>query len=121
MRELATRERIEAFLAGLARAATEDTHVYLVGGATAVLVGWRQSTIDIDLAMRPESGALLRAIPELKERLHVNVELASPDQFIPVSPGWEGEDRSPVVSRLGRVTVHHYDFCAQALAKIEPT
>ena len=67
--------------------------------------------------MRPESDAMLRAIPALKERLHVNVELASPDQFIPVPPGWEA--RSPFITRIGRVTFRHYDFCAQALAKIE--
>jgi hypothetical protein len=43
--------------------------------------------------------------------------LASPDLFIPVPPGWE--QRSPVVTRIGRVTFRHYDFAAQALAKIE--
>ena len=47
----------------------------------------------------------------------MNVELASPDQFNPVPAGWE--QRSPVVARIGRVTVHHYDLVAQALAKIE--
>lgn len=67
--------------------------------------------------MRPESDAMLRAIPALKERLHLNVELASPDQFIPVPDGWE--QRSPVITRIGRVTFRHYDFCAQALAKLE--
>lgn len=64
-----------------------------------------------------ESDAMLRAIPALKERLSVNVELASPDQFIPVPQGWE--QRSPVITRTGRVTVRHYDFVAQALSKIE--
>jgi hypothetical protein len=103
VRELADRARIEAFLSALARAATTDVGVFVVGGTSAVLVGWRATTIDIDLALRPESDTLLRAIPELKERLNINVELASPDQFIPVPPGWE----------------HHYDFCAQALAKLE--
>lgn len=60
---------------------------------------------------------MLRAIPLLKERLQLNVELASPDQFIPVAPGWE--DRSPLITKIGRVTFRHYDFCAEALAKIE--
>ena len=60
---------------------------------------------------------MLRAIPELKERLRLNVELASPDMFIPVPPGWE--QRSPVVARIGRVTFRHFDFVAQALEKIE--
>ena len=117
MREVADRERIEAFLTALAREATIDTDIFLVGGTSAVLVGWRASTVDIDLVMRPESDAMLRAIPSLKERLEVNVELASPDQFIPVPPGWE--ERSPVVGRMGRATIRHYDFVAQALAKIE--
>ena len=117
MREVADRTRIEAFLSALAREATIPTDVFLVGGTTAVLVGWRASTIDIDLVMRPESDALLRAIPSLKERLNVNVELASPDQFIPVPPGWE--ERSPLVTRIGQVTIRHYDLVAQALSKIE--
>jgi hypothetical protein len=117
MREVADSARIEAFLGALAQVATAETDVFLVGGTSAVLMGWRPSTIDIDLVIRPESDALLRAIPALKERLHVNVELASPDQFIPVPAGWEG--RSPLISRIGRVTFRHYDFGAQALAKIE--
>jgi hypothetical protein len=117
VREIADRARIEAFLDALAREATGDVDVFLVGGTSAVLVGWRATTIDIDLVMRPESDAMMRAIPALKERLHLNVELASPEQFIPVAPGWEL--RSPIISRIGKVTVRHYDFCAQALAKIE--
>ncbi len=117
MREIADRERIGAFMTALARHATADVDVFLVGGTSAVLVGWRASTIDVDLVMRPESDAMLRAIPMLKEQLQLNVELASPDLFIPVPPGWE--QRSPVVTRIGRVTFRHYDFVAQALAKIE--
>jgi len=91
--------------------------VYLVGGTTAVLVGWRDATRDVDLVIRPEDDAMLRAIPSLKEQLRLNIELAAPDQFIPVAPGWEA--RSPVVAQLGPVTVRHYDPTAQALAKIE--
>jgi hypothetical protein len=117
VRDVADRERIEAFLNALAQEATQETTVFVVGGTSAVLVGWRASTIDIDLVMRPESDAMLRAIPALKERLHVNVELASPDQFMPVPAGWES--RSPLITRIGQVTFRHYDFCAQALAKIE--
>ena len=117
MREVATRERIEQFLIALSREALRDTDLYLVGGTSAVVEGWRESTMDIDLVMRPESDELLRAIPALKERLNLNVELAAPDHFIPVPPGWES--RSPVLKRLGKVTVRHYDFVAQALSKIE--
>src|SRR4029450_3378118 len=66
---------------------------FLTGGATAVLHGWRASTIDVDVVFRPESDALLRAIPALKEGLELNVELASPAHFIPELPGWEESPR----------------------------
>lgn len=65
----------------------------------------------------PEQDALLRAIPALKERLEINVELASPVDFIPVRPDWE--ERSPFIARIGRLSFHHFDFYAQALAKVE--
>jgi hypothetical protein len=117
MRDIATTERIDRFLVALSQVATERTTVYLVGGATAVLIGWRESTRDIDLVIRPESDALLRAIPRLKEQLAINVELAAPDHFIPVPPHWE--ERSPIVKQIGHLTVRHYDLTSQALAKIE--
>lgn len=61
--------------------------IYFTGGATAVLYGWRPMTIDIDIKPEPEPAGLFEAIAELKEELEINVELASPDQFIPVIPG----------------------------------
>lgn len=101
----------------LGEAASGDTRVYFTGGATAVLHGWRPSTIDVDIRVVPESDAIFRAIPRLKDELSINVELASPDHFIPVKPGWE--DRSPFVAREGLVSFHHFDLYAQALSKIE--
>ena len=101
----------------LGRAARSPARVYLTGGATAVLGGWRASTIDIDVKFVPDDDALLRAIPELKESLRLNVELAAPDDFIPVAPGWE--DRSRFVVQEGPLTFLNYDLVAQALAKIE--
>jgi hypothetical protein len=117
MRQLADRERIERFMDALGAAATTDVRVYLVGGTTAVLMGWRASTVDVDLVFRPEDDALYRAIPLLKESLQINVELASPADFIPVPAGWE--DRSRFIRSAGRVAFHHFDLYAQALAKIE--
>lgn len=101
----------------LGHAARADTRAYFTGGATAVLYGWRPTTIDVDLELVPDRDELLRAIPALKERLQVNVELASPAHFIPALPGWEA--RSVFIRREGLVTFFHYDFYAQALAKIE--
>jgi hypothetical protein len=117
MRALADAERIRAFMRALSRAATSAGRVYLTGGATAVLHGWRRSTVDVDIKIVPETDALLRAIPEIKESLQLNVELASPDNFIPVKEGWA--DRSPFVAQEGPLSFHHFDLYAQALAKIE--
>ena len=117
MRALADGDRIHRFMRALGAASPEEARVYFTGGATAVLHGWRASTIDVDIRVVPEHDALFRAIPQLKEQLQINVELASPDQFIPVKDGWE--DRSPFVGREGRVSFHHFDLYAQALSKIE--
>lgn len=91
--------------------------MYLTGGATAVLLGWRDSTIDVDIKLVPKTDELLRSIPDLKERLEINVELASPDHFIPVREGWES--RSPFVVDSGCLTVRHFELCAQAVGKLE--
>ena len=117
MREKVNVESIEQFMKTLGRAGRTNARIYFVGGVTAVLLGWRKSTIDIDLKLVPEANEILRALPDLKERLQVNVELASPDDFIPPLPGWE--DRSSFIGREGGIDFFHYDFYAQALAKIE--
>jgi hypothetical protein len=117
MRQIATGPRIREFMRRLGASAPIDTRIYLTGGATAVLVGWRDTTIDVDLKIIPESDAIFRALPELKESLHLNVELASPDLFIPALPQWES--RSPFIAREGRIDWYHYDPYSQALAKIE--
>jgi hypothetical protein len=118
MREHVDRARLHAFMRALAQIARRPLQVYFVGGATAVLEGWRHSTIDVDLRLTgDDADAVLRAIPAIKEQLNLNVELASPADFIPVRPGWE--DRSPFVAQEGAVTFRHFDLYAQALAKIE--
>jgi hypothetical protein len=117
MRDPADLTRIESFMRALGDRARESSRVYLTGGATAVLYGWRPSTIDVDVKFAPERDELFRAVADLKDRLHLNVELASPADFIPVRPDWE--ERSPFITREGRLSFHHFDLCAQALAKIE--
>ncbi len=117
MRELADANRIERFIKELGRPAREDVRVYFTGGATAVLYGWRASTIDVDIKLVPDREEILRVIPRLKEELNLNVELAAPSDFIPLPGGWEG--RSPLIRREGKVSFHHFDPVAQALAKIE--
>lgn len=117
MRELADAERIRRLMQALGREAGREVRLYLTGGATAVLFGWRPTTVDVDIHTIPDDDRLLRAIPKLKEELRINVELACPADFIPELPGWQ--DRSRFIERHGKVSYHHYDLYAQALAKIE--
>ena len=119
MRRPVDADRIRAFVAALGRAAHSEQTVYLVGGATAVLEGWRGTTIDVDIALGDGDAAdeLLRAIPAIKDELELNVELASPADFVPVPGGWK--ERSGSVAREGAVTFLHFDPYSQALAKLE--
>lgn len=91
--------------------------MYLTGGATAVLEGWRASTVDVDVRFEPDSDAALRHLAELKERLQVNVELASPLDFLPPLEGWQ--ERSRFRFRTGNLEVFDFDPYSQALSKLE--
>jgi hypothetical protein len=117
MREAADGRRIRDLARELGRAAPRGTRLYLTGGATAVLEGWRPTTIDIDVHVEPESDEVLRRLSELKDELDVNIEFASPLDFLPELPGWR--ERSRFRFREGSVEVFDFDLYSQALSKIE--
>jgi len=117
MRPLVDRERLDRFLAELGRRTDVPTRVYLVGGASALLHGFRESTIDIDLVIEPDPSPLLRSLPDLKRELDLNLELSSPLDFLPPLPGWR--ERSRFLRQEGSVAIFEFDLYAQALAKIE--
>jgi hypothetical protein len=117
MRALADRERIATLMHAIGNAAEHRTRIYLLGGTTAVLMGWRSTTVDVDFVMRPEGDAVLRALPAIKETLQINIETASPLDFIPIPIGWE--DRGVFIQRVGHVEFSHFDLVGQALAKVE--
>jgi hypothetical protein len=101
----------------LGKAVDVEGRVYLTGGATAVLYGWRATTIDVDIKLIPDRDEILREIPRLKEELDLNIELAAPSDFIPLPMGWE--NRSPLIEKAGKLSFHHFDPVAQALSKAE--
>lgn len=101
----------------LARLARGPGHIYFTGGATAMSIGLREQTLDLDLAMEPEPRGAFEAISELKITLDINVELASPADFIPVAADWR--ERSIPIAKEGQISFLHFDLCAQALAKIQ--
>ena len=117
MRQRVTATRLNEFMKALGLEVSTPGRVFLGGGATAVLFGWRGSTIDIDLKVVPDSDLILKSLPRLKERLELNIELASRDDFIPALPGWQ--ERSRFIQQEGKLAFLHYDFYGQALAKIE--
>jgi hypothetical protein len=53
----------------------------------------------------------------LKNRLDLNIELASPEDFIPASAGWR--ERSQHIASISQLDFFHYDFAMQVLAKLE--
>lgn len=117
MRSEVDADKVTQLMQALGREAKGEGVIYLVGGATAVLMGWRAQTIDIDLKLDPEPAGAFGAIRRLKDELAVNVELAAPDDFIPPLPGWR--ERSQYIATYGRIRFYHYDLYAQTLAKIE--
>jgi len=117
VRELADEERIRRFMRALGQAAGREADCFLTGGATAVLLGWRPTTLDVVIKLEPEQDDVLQAIPRIKEELAVNVELASPADFIPLPAGWRA--RSPFAGHEGRLSFRHFDLYSQALAKLE--
>lgn len=117
MRAETDRAKLEAFMSALGMRVQGTGRIYLAGGATAVLYGWRSMTIDIDLKPDPEPAGLFEALVLLKDELDINVELASPDQFIPPIPGWQ--ERSLFIARRGLVDFFHYDLYGQALSKLQ--
>lgn len=82
-----------------------------------MLEGWRESTVDIDVRFEPDSDAALSRIRDLKEQLEVNVELASPLDFLPPLPRWQ--ERSRFRFREGSLDVFDFDPYSQALSKLE--
>jgi hypothetical protein len=117
MRELADAERVRAFMRAAGAAAAREGVCYLTGGATAVLLGWRATTIDVDIRLEPSQDDLMRELPRIKNELGVNVELASPGDFIPLPSGWEARAISVGKERL--LSFAHFDPYSQALAKLE--
>lgn len=108
---------IRHFMRELGVALRDEGRIYFTGGVSAVLHGWRQITVDIDLRCEPEPAGFFEALHALKEKLQINLKLAAPSDFIPELPGWR--ERSIFIARHGRLDFYHYDFYSQALAKIE--
>ena len=82
-------------------------------------LGLRVATLDIDYLADADDPAALaeleQAIRALKNELDLNVEPASPADFLPIPPSalqW-----SRYVASHGAVSVYYYDLASQVIAK----
>lgn len=119
-REPVDRQRIERFLRELGKRFRRPGRVYLVGGTTMVYEGFRAQTLDVDLTfdVQAEDHAdFIRTVRNLKNELDLNVEEASPGDFIPLPPGHE--HRAQYIGRYDQLEVFHFDLYSTALSKIE--
>ena len=105
MAEKLTREKLLDFLARLGASARTPGACFITGGGSAILFGWRETTIDVDLKFDPEPAGVFDAIPALKRELSINVELASPTDFIPALADWR--ERSQPIGQFGKLAVYH--------------
>lgn len=120
MRQRVDQSRIELFLQRLGQLFHKPGRIYLVGGTTMVYEGLRQQTLDIDLAIEvanQDHSAFIRIVRELKEQLSLNIEEASPADFIPLPAGYR--ERSQYIGRYGQLDIFHFDLYSTALSKIE--
>jgi hypothetical protein len=113
------RQTIERFLTELGRRFRQPGRLYLVGGAALIHAGVRPgssaTTQDIDLEVA--SGDMYQAINQLKQQLNINIEFASPGDFIPLPHNWQSLSR--FVGRYGNIDVFYFDFYSIALSKID--
>lgn len=118
MRHNVTREDIEKFLGVLGKAFRKPGRLYLARGAALVHMGLRSgSTLDIDVAIETtDEDEMVTAIRRIVEQMQINVEFASPEDFISLPTQWMSQAR--YVGRYGSVDVFYFDFYSLALSKI---
>lgn len=119
MRPSVDKRAIESFLQQLGRTFRKPGRLYIVGGAALVHAGVRPGfTQDIDVQVSgANEGEMIVAIQRLIQQMQINVEFASPADFIPLPSGWEMH--AQYVGRYGEIDVFYFDFYSIALSKIE--
>jgi hypothetical protein len=82
-------------------------------------LGLRAATLDIDYVADADDPAALaeleQVIRDLKNELDLNIEPASPADFLPIPSG--ALEWSRFVGQHGSVSVYYYDLASQVIAK----
>jgi hypothetical protein len=119
MRPNVDKGQIENFLKNLGRSFRKPGRLYLVGGAALVHMGIRSgSTQGIDVEIRATNeDEMMEAIRRLKDTLNINIEFASPGDFMPLPKQWEMHAK--YIGRYGQIDAFYFDFYSIALSKIQ--
>ncbi|MDQ2906400.1 MAG: DUF6036 family nucleotidyltransferase [Ktedonobacteraceae bacterium] len=117
MRQRVGRQEIEQFLIQVGRT-RQPGRLYLTGGAALVHRGIRPGqTLDIDIQITVDPANLTSQIAQLKQKMNINIEFASPGDFIPLPTQWEA--RSEFIKRYDQVDVFYFDWYSIALSKMQ--
>ena len=118
MRNNVAKADIEQFLKSLGKTFHKSGRLYLAGGAALVHMGLRPGvTMDIDVAVETgDEDEMITAIRRIVTQMQINVEFASPGDFIPLPTQWMAQAR--YVGRYGQIDVFYFDFYSLALSKI---
>jgi hypothetical protein len=111
---------VHHFLVKLGIEFRHPARLYLVGGTSLVYEGLRDQSLDIDISFELDdahAGEFVHIIRRLKDEMQVNVEQASPGDFIPLPSGWK--ERAKYIGRFGQIDAFHFDLYSTALSKIE--
>lgn len=117
MRDNSDLQRIEKFISNVGKLVKVPVEIYFSGGATAVMFGIREMTIDVDIRFEPDEMQMYKTIQTLKEKLNMNIELASPMDFIPTLPKWK--ERSIFIAQENKVKFFHCDLYSQIISKVQ--
>ena len=109
---------LEAFFSSLADASISRPG-YLVGRSSLLLVAGKTSTFDIDVQFstsHEHHAEFIRCLRTVSREMAILVELASPEQFIPLQAGFQ--ERYQFVGQYGSLDVFHFDYYCIALGKV---
>jgi hypothetical protein len=117
MRQRVGQQEIEQFLIQVGRT-RQPGRLYLTGGAALVHRGIRPGqTLDIDIQITLDPANLAAQIAQLKQKMNINIEFASPGDFIPLPTQWEA--RSAFIKRYDQVDAFYFDWYSLALSKMQ--
>ena len=118
-RDLTTKARLLQLLEELGQRFPHPATVYVCGGSSLLLKGAKTASLDVDLDFEVDPrhhSEWILLLRDLKERLNINIEEASPRHFLPLPSDWK--TRVERIGRFDQLDVFHFDPVSVALSKL---